>query len=124
MGRRQLVRSQNPQIPVAGFTPEVQKAVNDMALILLEQSLKRVKERIEAGEMDSMDLKELLAEARKMMSAAKGPSTSITAIQIPSAPQAQDATMREARIIDGVKDPEKLKGLRQSAERYAKRQDV
>lgn len=116
MGRRPLVRSQAPQVPVAGFTPEVQQAVNQTALFLLEESLKRIKAKVESGELDSMDLKELLAEARKMMSAAKGPSTSITAIQIPTAPQAQEFTPREARILKGVRDPEELKSMRKRVE--------
>ena len=121
MGRRPLVRSQAPQVPVAGFTPEVQKAVNDIALTLLESILPKLKARIEAGELDAMDLKGLMSEARKMMSAAKGPSTSITAIQIPTAPQGQEPTARKARIIEAAKDPEALAELRKSAQRHAER---
>ena len=94
-----------------------------MALTLLEAALVRVKTRIDAGEMNEMNLKELLSEARKMMSAAKGPSTSITAIQIPVSAQLPDPTERHARIAEGAQDPEAIKSLRESAKRYARRQE-
>lgn len=118
MGRRPLVRSQAPQVPVAGFTPDVQKAVNDTALAVLEACLLRIKKKIAAGELDNLDIKQLMSEARKMMSAAKGPSTSITAIQIPTAPQQGDRSAREARIIKGTLDPDELKKMRSNAEAF------
>mgnify|MGYP001559844734 CR=1 FL=1 len=121
MGRRPLTRTQAPQVPVAGFTPEVQSAVNRVALSLFEAILPRILERIEKGELDKMNLPKLLGQARKMMAAVKGPSTSITAIQIPVTNQMPTTSEREVSIINGAKDPEKLAALRLSAERFAKR---
>ena len=116
MGRRPLVRSQAPQTPVAGFTPEVQAAVNDVAMTVLAGLLPLIKDRIARGDFEKMKTPALMAEVRKMIASVKGPSTSITAIQIPTAPQAQEFTPREARILKGVRDPEELRSMRKRVE--------
>lgn len=118
MGRRPLAKQAPAQVPTAGFTPGVQKQVDEIADILLVEFRKQLKLRIDAGEMTGLNFEGLMAQFNKMLRSLKGPATSITAIQLPSSPQAPQEAKRVRAINDAAMDPERLAALRKSADNF------
>lgn len=118
MGRRPLAKQAPANVPTAGFTPSVQHKVDTIADLMLAEFEKQLRLRVEGGAMNEMGLKDLMAEMNKFMRSVKGPATSITAIQIPGAPQQRSEPKRVKAIEDAANDPARLDALRKSADRY------
>ncbi len=118
MGRRPIAKTQ-AQVPVAGFTPEIQVKVNLLAAKLFDKAAEELEKRLGAGALEGMTFKELMTEIRRMMTAVKGPATSLNAVILPSAPQdPRTVGYRTSKLRQDVKDPEKRRRLRESAETF------
>lgn len=119
MGRRPIAHRPKGGGMINSMDPEVRKEVNEVGLMLLREVKRRLGEKIDAGDMGELSMKELLAEYNKAVKSLQGPATTITAINVPQAPQEQVAQEDRAREIKNASiDPAKIEEMRERQEKY------
>ncbi len=125
MGRRPVPRTK--AMTVGGnsaMSAEVKSELNDIALLMMKQAKLELVQRIKDGKFKDLTLSQLLKEVTGMTKALQGPATSITAVNIPMAPQPGSASSQpkpiEASLAD---DPENIHTLREQQKRFLNRDE-
>lgn len=120
VGRRNgIQRAQGADL--SAFDPEVQKKVNELANIFLDEATKRVKDKVEKGAFKALTLPALLKEIRGMLRSIAKPQTTLAQINVPISNQVpQQPNGEPARVIDATAetDPAKIATLRKAQQRH------
>lgn len=126
MGRRNGI-PRTKSVDLSAFDPEVQKKVNDLSHIFLDEAKKRMEEKIKAGEFNDLGFKDFMKEIRGMLRAIARPATSMQQINLPGASQqpAQIEGEKPPRVIEADKEmnPGKVARLRKAQQRHLERDD-
>lgn len=123
MGRRpRPTGAASGGLNLSQMSPEVREELNDIALMFFREAKLKMKDKIDKGEFKDLSLKELLKEFNSMVKSLQGPATSLTAIQLPGAPQEQVGQLPAAKrgeAIDVVaENPEDLEAMRANQQKF------
>lgn len=124
MGRRPSAVTSLSKLGLNLDDPKVRKLVSDIKLLLYQEILAELKNRIASGKVKELPFEDLLEHLQKTERATRAPMTSITAIQVPQSLNAPVRSEREGgQLWDYENDIAARRDLRRSAVKHIEKDE-